>query len=125
MESTVTRLKSVDRLSGADVLRIIEEDANDSGECSSVHSESEDDNETDEVADDTIEMSSSESEEEAVGADVEATVQSYLSRNKGETWHSVPVTAAQGRSKACNVIRQKAGPTRYSNRAYDSELSSF
>ena len=40
----------------------------------------------------------------------------FISRNKKENWSSTPHTNDIGRTAACNIYREKPGPSRYANR---------
>ena len=87
---------------------------------------SEDDNEPDEnpqmpsqesnsdeesvVLDDTVEC------ELAMGTESEINSNSLLSKNGNESWQAEPPVKNSGKKRACNVVTEKSGPTRYALR---------
>ena len=48
-----------------------------------------------------------------------------ISRNKKENWSSTPCTSNTGRTAACNIFRERTGPSRYAKSQCESESDSF
>ena len=49
----------------------------------------------------------------------------FISRNKKENWSSTPCTSNTGRTAACNIFRERTGPSRYAKSQCESESDSF
>src|SRR5271156_3901556 len=84
-------------------------------EIGSDYEASDDDSEVDNVSNVSEENDSTNSEELPADTGSVAGVNglSYLSKNKNETWHSVPPSTIQGRRNARNVLREREGCTTY------------
>ena len=101
-----------------------ESDIDTESDCDYVPSE--DDNEPDEVP--QMPSQESDSDEESVGLDdtidcelalgteSEICSNSLLSKNGKETWQAEPPVKNSGKKRACNVVTEKSGPTRYALR---------
>ena len=51
----------------------------------------------------------------------------FISRNKKENWSSTPCSSntCTGRAAACNIFRERTGPSRYAKSQCESESDSF
>ena len=54
-----------------------------------------------------------------------ASLTCFISRNKKENWSSTPCTSNTGRTAACNIFRERTGPSRYTESQCESESDSF
>jgi hypothetical protein len=112
-------------LTAADILRLLEEDNDETDVNSDYSQQSDDDNEQDEIlsstADDDDEDATDGQQESVNESDKEV----LKSKDGKEIWQCKPLVAGQGRANKMNILREKSGPTRFSNRECDSKASSF
>ena len=72
------------------------------------------------------ELSSSEvSDTDDDSQNLNASSTCFISRNKKENWSSTPCTSYTGRTAACNIFRERTGPSRYAKSQCESESDSF
>ena len=77
-----------------------------------IWSASSDDGESDHLS--VEELSSSEvSDTDDDSQNLNASSTCFISRNKKENWSSTPCTSNTGRTAACNIFRERTGPSRY------------
>ena len=72
------------------------------------------------------ELSSSEvSDTDDDSQNLNASLTCFISRNKKENWSSTSCTSNTGRTAACNIFRERTGPSRYTKSQCESESDSF
>ena len=106
-----------------EILNILEQSEDDESESGS-WSASSNDGESDHLS--VEELSSSEmSDTDDDSQNLNASSTCFISRNKKENWSSTPCSSNTGRTVACNIFRERTGPSRYAKSQCESESDSF
>ena len=106
-----------------EILNTLEQSEDDGSESGS-WSASSDDGESNHLS--VKELSSSEvSDTDDDSQNLNASSTCFVSRNKKENWSSTPCTSNTCRTAACNIFRERTGPSRYAKSQCESESDSF
>ena len=122
--SEAVKIEEMDKyLEDDEILNILEQSEDDESESGS-WSASSDDGESHHLS--VEELSSSEvSDTDDDSQNLNASSTCFISRNKKENWSSTPCTRNIGRTAACNIFRERTGPSRYAKSQCESESDSF